>query len=209
MKRNIFLLFIQELISLPLWVKQVILVYLRKDLKSYLSDDLVTMDEEQIFHIYRPVISKIGMDELDKKNNEHDDSIYSFLYDCANNLSILEMSIEKKYSMEDISKLFVFCYKNNYLKHDVPDSVLALAMFVAGECMTGEYFQKVGKISIEQTNIILKQQEEQKKTGSHTKFAELMVKNGFVEEKDIKSLITLKEEAQRKAVLDFLTPKKM
>ena len=31
-----------------------------------------------------------------------------------------------------------------------------------------------------------------------------MVKNGFVEEKDIKSLITLKEEAQRKAVLDFL-----
>lgn len=209
MKRNIFLLFIQELISLPLWVKQVILVYLRKDLKSYLSDDLVTMDEEQIFHIYRPTISKIGMDELDKKNNEHDDSIYSFLYDCANNLSILEMSIEKKYSMEDISKLFVFCYKNNYLKHDVPDSVLALAMFIAGECMTGEYFQKVGKISIEQTNIILKQQEEQKKTGSHTKFAELMVKNGFVEEKDIKSLITLKEEAQRKAVLDFLTPKKM
>ena len=209
MKRNIFLLFIQELTSLPLWVKQVILVYLRKDLKSYLSDDLVTMDEEQIFHIYRPVISKIGMDELDKKNNEHDDSIYSFLYDCANNLSILEMSIEKKYSMEDISKLFVFCYKNNYLKHDVPDSVLALAMFIAGECMTGEYFQKVGKISIEQTNIILKQQEEQKKTGSHTKFAELMVKNGFVEEKDIKSLITLKEEAQRKAVLDFLTPKKM
>ena len=209
MKRNIFLLFIQELTSLPLWVKQVILVYLRKDLKSYLSDDLVTMDEEQIFHIYRPTISKIGMDELDKKNNEHDDSIYSFLYDCANNLSILEMSIEKKYSMEDISKLFVFCYKNNYLKHDVPDSVLALAMFIAGECMTGEYFQKVGKISIEQTNIILKQQEEQKKTGSHTKFAELMVKNGFVEEKDIKSLITLKEEAQRKAVLDFLTPKKM
>lgn len=209
MKRNIFLLFIQELISLPLWVKQVILVYLRKNLKSYLSDDLVTMDEEQIFHIYRPTISKIGMDELDKKNNEHDESIYSFLYDCANNLSILEMSIEKKYSMEDISKLFVFCYNNNYLKHDIPDSVLALAMFIAGECMTGEYFQKVGKISIEQTNIILKQQEEQKKTGSHTKFAELMVKNGFVEEKDIKSLITLKEEAQRKAVLDFLIPKKM
>ena len=44
MKRNIFLLFIQELTSLPLWVKQVILVYLRKDLESYGSDDLITMD---------------------------------------------------------------------------------------------------------------------------------------------------------------------
>lgn len=208
MKRNIFLLFIQELTSLPLWVKQVILVYLRKDLKSYLSDDLVTMDEEEIFHIYRPAISKIGMDELDKKDNEHDDMIYNFLYDCANNLSILEMSIENKYSMEDISKLFIFCYNRKYLKQAVPNSVLALAMFIAGECMTGEYFQKVGKISEEQTDIILKQQEEQKKTGTHTKFAELMVENGFVENKDIKSLITLKEEAQRKAVLDFLTPKK-
>ena len=102
MKRNIFLLFIQELTSLPLWVKQVILVYLRKDLESYLSDDLITMDEDKIFHIYRPTISKIGMEELDKKNEEYSDDIYSFLYDCANNLSILEMSIEKKYSMEDI-----------------------------------------------------------------------------------------------------------
>ena len=68
MKRNIFLLFIQELTSLPLWVKQVILVYLRKDLESYLSDDLITMDESKIFHIYRPTISKFGMEELDKKN---------------------------------------------------------------------------------------------------------------------------------------------
>ena len=38
----------------------------------------------------------------------------------------------------------------------------------------------------------------------HTKFAELMVLNGFVEEKDIRSLIKLKEEAEIKAVLDFL-----
>ena len=41
MKRNIFLLFIQELTSLPLWVKQVILVYLKQDLRTYLSDDLI------------------------------------------------------------------------------------------------------------------------------------------------------------------------
>ena len=144
MKRNIFLLFIQELTSLPLWVKQVILVYLRKDLESYLSDDLITMDEDKIFHIYRPTISKMGMEELDKKNEEYSDDIYSFLYDCANNLSILEMSIEKKYSMEDISKLFMFAYNNKYIKQEIPVQVLAIAMFIAGECMTGEYFQKSG-----------------------------------------------------------------
>lgn len=208
MKRNIFLLFIQELTSLPLWVKQVILVYLKKDLISYMSDDLIMMDEEKIFHIFRPTISKLGMDELDKKNEEHSDEVYAFLYDCANNLSILEMSIEKKYSMEDVSKLFMFSYKHKYIKQDIPDNVLAISMFIAGECMTGEYFQKVGKLSEEQKKEILHQQEEQKKYGEHTKFAELMVKNGFVEEKDIKSLIKLKEEAQRKAVLDFLYPKK-
>ena len=204
MKRNIFLLFIQELISLPLWVKQVILVYLKQDLRTYLSDDLITMDEDKVFHIFRPTISKLGMDELDKKNEEHNKEVYDFLYDCANNLSILEMSIEKKYSMEDISKLFMFAYNKKYIKTDIPIQVLAIGMFISGECMTGEYFQKIGKLSQEQTDIILKQQEEQKKHGEHTKFAELMVKNGFVEEKDIKSLITLKEEAQRKAVLDFL-----
>lgn len=208
MKRNIFLLFIQELTSLPLWVKQVILVYLRKDLESYLSDDLITMDEDKIFHIFRPVISKDGMEELDKKNEEYSEDKYSFLYDCANNLSILEMSIERKYSMEDISKLFMFAYNKKYIKQSIPVRVLAIAMFISGECMTGEYFQKIGKLTSEQTAIILKQQEEQKKHGAHTKFAELMVENGFVENKDIKSLIKLKEEAQRKAVLDFLYPKK-
>jgi len=204
MKRNIFLLFIQELLGLPLWVKQVILVYLRKDLASYLSDDLITTDEEKIFHIYRPTISRLGMEELDKKNEEHDEELYSFLYDCANNLSILEISIEKKYSMEDVSKLFMFAYRKKYIKTEIPNQVVAIAMFISGECMTGEYFQKVGKLSVEQTELILKQQEEQKKNGSHTKFAELMVLNGFVEEKDIRSLIKLKEEAEIKAVLDFL-----
>ena len=208
MKRNIFLLFIQELTSLPLWVKQVILVYLRKDLESYLSDDLITMDEDKIFHIFRPVISKDGMEELDKKNEEYSEDKYSFLYDCANNLSILEMSIERKYSMEDISKLFMFAYNKKYIKQSIPVQVLAIAMFISGECMTGEYFQKIGKLTSEQTAIILKQQEEQKKHGAHTKFAELMVENGFVENKDIKSLIKLKEEAKRKAVLDFLYHKK-
>ena len=203
MKRNIFLLFIQELISLPLWVKQVILVYLKKDLKNYLSDDLITTDEEKIFHIFRPMISKAGMEELDKKNEELEEKYYNFLNDCANNLSILEMSIENKFSMEDISKLFMFAYNRGYVKTDIPKEVYAIAKFISGECMTGEYFETIGKISPEQTQQILDQQEEQKKTGTHTKFAELMVENGFVEMKDIKSLITLKEEAQRKAVLDF------
>lgn len=208
MKRNIFLLFIQELTSLPLWVKQVILVYLRKDLESYMSADLITTDEEKIFHIYRPTISKFGMEELDKKNEEYSEEFYNFLYDCANNLSILEMSIEKKYSMEDVSKLFMLAYNKKYIKQEIPVSVVAIAMFISGQCMTGEYFQKVGKLSEEQTQIILTQQKEQDKYGEHTKFAELMVENGFVETKDIKSLITLKEEAQRKAVLDFLYPRK-
>jgi len=81
MKRNIFLLFIQELISLPLWVKQVILVYLKKDLKNYLSDDLITTDEEKIFHIFRPMISKAGMEELDKKDEELEEKYYNFLND--------------------------------------------------------------------------------------------------------------------------------
>ena len=110
--------------------------------------------------------------------------------------------------MEDISKLFMFAYNNKYIKQEIPVQVLAIAMFIAGECMTGEYFQKIGKLSEEQTQVILSQQNEQKKHGNHTKFAELMVENGFVEMKDIKSLIKLKEEAQRKAVLDFLVPKK-
>jgi len=204
MKRNIFLLFIQELTSFPLWVKQVILYYLRKDLESYLSDDLITTDEDKIFHIFRPMISKAGMEELDKKNEEHDEGIYKFLFDCANNLSILEISIEEKYSMEDISKLFTFCYSKEYIKQDIPVSVLAVAQFIAGECMTGEYFEKIGKLTDEQTNIILSQQKVQDKNGKHKMFAELMVENKFVEPKDVKSLITLKEEAKRKAVLDFL-----
>ena len=106
--------------------------------------------------------------------------------------------------MEDVSKLFMFAYRKKYIKTEIPNQVVAIAMFISGECMTGEYFQKVGKLSVEQTELILKQQEEQKKNGSHTKFAELMVLNGFVEEKDIRSLIKLKEEAEIKAVLDFL-----
>src|SRR5574344_507870 len=144
------------------------------------------------------------MEELDKKNEEYNEDIYKFLFNCPNNLSILEMSIQEKYSIEDISKFFTFCYSKKYIKQDIPINIVAIAQFIAGECMTGQYFEKIGKLSPEQTKIILSQQKELDKSGKHKMFAELMVENKFVELKDVKSLITLKEEAQRKAVLDFL-----
>ena len=134
----------------------------QKDLNTYLSNEFLDVEEDQIFHIYKPELSELGQNELFTKESKFDESIYSFLNCCAKGMSLIEIAIENNFTMEEVSKAFTFCKTSGFFSSAVPKLVAAIAGFIAGKYRTGEYFIRAGKMTIEQLDEVLNKQKEMK-----------------------------------------------
>ena len=62
-------MFVDKLLSFPLWVKQIIYLRLHQNLSLSLSEDFITVNEHDIFHLYVPTLSFIGKTELIEKKS--------------------------------------------------------------------------------------------------------------------------------------------
>ena len=198
MSKSLFIDYMDKLCSYPLWIKQVIFLNLSNDLTQYLSNEFLDVQEGDLFHVYKPSLSEHGQNELFTKESGYDESIYSFLNCCVKNMSLIEIAIENNLTMEEVAKAFTFCKTSKFFSNEVPNLVSAIAGFIAGKYRTGEYLVRAGKMTIEQLDDVLNRQQEIKDSGKHVFIAELMVQMGFVKEKDVKSIIFMKEEAGKR-----------
>ena len=121
---------------------------------------------------------------VSKKENERLENI----------VSDIEIAIENSFTMEEVAKAFTFCKTSGFFSKEVPNLVSAIAGFIAGKYITGEYFIRARKMTIEQLDEVLNKQQEINASGKHVFIAELMVQLGFVRELDVKSIIFMKEE---------------
>ena len=202
MSKSLYLEFMEKVLAFPLWIKQTIFLDMSKDLMNYLSNEFLDVEEGELFHVYKPELSDLGKNELFTKESKFDDSIYSFLNCCSKGMSLIEISIENNFTMEEVSKAFTFCKTSGFFSQDVPKLVAALAGFIAGKYRTGEYFIRAGKMTIEQLDEVLNKQQELNEEGKHVFIAELMVQMGFVADRDVKSIIFMKEESGKRFSLD-------
>lgn len=202
MSKSLFINYIDKLISFPLWIKQTIFLQLSADLENYLSNEFLDVKEDELFHVYKPVLSDLGQEELLTKESKFDESIYSFLNCCSKGMSLIEIAIENNFTMEEVSKAFMFCKTSGLFSSAVPKLVSAIAGFLAGKYRTGEYFIRAGKMTIEQLDEVLNKQQDMNDAGQHVFIAELMVQMGFVRDIDVKSIIFMKQEAGKRFSLN-------
>jgi len=202
MHKSLFVGFIEKLLAFPLWIKQTVFLELSKDLNVYLSNEFMDVEEGDLFHIYKPALSELGQNELFTKESKFDESIYSFLNCCSKGMTLTEISIENNFTMEEVCKAFTFCKTSGFFSSEVPNTISALAGFIAGKYRTGEYFIRAGKMTIEQLDEVLNKQQEMNEAGKHVFIAELMVQMGCVRDIDVKSIIFMKEEAGKRFSLN-------
>jgi len=208
--KNILELFLDRLLEFPLWVKQIIYLHLYRNLSLSLSEDFIHTKEENIFHLDVPVLSFAGRTELNDRKNGLDVHIYNFLANTSEGLNMLEVSMNNFWTMEEVAKCYIFCLEQNYIKAPESIYIYSMAGFMAGTLRTGEYFKRIGKINVDQLEqTIIKQNEYAAKKTPH-KMAEIMISLGFITEKDISSLLIIKEEAKKRFILDFaIIPKEI
>ena len=202
MSKSIVRDFMEKILAFPIWIKQTIFLNLSNDLTTNLSNEFLDVQEGELFHIYRPALSEQGQNELLTKESKYDDMIYSFMNCCSKGMSLVEIAIENNFTIEEIAKAFMFCKTSGFFSNKVTNSVSATAGFLAGKYRTGEYFIRAGKMTIEQLDEVLNKQQEMNEAGKHVFIAELMVQMGFIADRDVKSIMFMKEEAGKRFSLN-------
>ncbi len=205
MKRNLFDLFLEKVLNVPLWIKQVIYIRLMNEMNELLCEDFIHNNPEDIFSTFIPTLTFKGKTELMERKCGLDANIYNFLQGCANNYSMLEISINTFLSMEEVAKYYELCLEQSFIK--VPDSkeIHAMAGFIAGKFRIGEYFKQKGQITVDQLQQAILTHKGLTSTDNPKKFGEVMLELGIVNEADLKAILILKEEAKKRFILDSAT----
>lgn len=205
MKKNILDLFLEKVLDVHLWIKQVIYLKLEKEMKELSCDNFLKEHPNDIFSTFVPTLTFKGKTELTERKCGLDNNIYNFLQGCANEYSMLEISVNTFLSMEEVAKYYELCLEQNFIK--VPDSkeIHAMAGFIAGKFRTGEYFKQKGVLSVDQLQQAILANRDAQESGNPKKFGEILIELGFIKEDDIKALVILKEEAKKRFILDYNT----
>lgn len=202
MKKNILNSFIEKLKEFPLWIKQVIFMYLYQDLSKDISDDFINRKKEDLIDLYVPVLSYIGKTELEERAKGLEPNIYGFLECVDEGMSIMEVALNNFWTLEEVCKYFLTAMDLDLLKAPIPVKITAMAGFMSGRYRTGEYFKRVGKINVDQLEMTIRKQKELMDQGQKVKIAQVMIDLGYITKKDTESLIVIKEEARKRFILD-------
>ena len=202
LKKNILNAFIEKLKAFPLWIKQVIFLYLYKDLREATSDDFIETKEEDMLNLFVPTLSYVGRTELEERAKGFEPNLYTFLECVESEMSLLEIALNNFWTLEETCKHFLVAVDADLIKAPIPPKIIAMAGFMAGRYRTGEYFKRVGKINVDQLELTIRRQKELTDQGQKAKIAQVMIDLGFVTEKDTHALMIIKEEARKRFILD-------
>lgn len=112
---------------------------------------------------------------------------------------MLEISVNTFLSMEEVAKYYQLCLEQGYIKISNSPEIDAMADYISGKIRIGEYFKQNGTISIEQLEKALSDYQ----AATDKKFGEILIEFGYVTEKDLKSILVLKDEAKKRFILDY------
>ena len=202
MKRNIFKLFLNKFLSYPLWVKQVVYYRLWQNMVENVCDNSVINNADGLLAMHVPTLTFTGKQELWDKVSGWDNNIYNFLKYVHSGYSIMEAALNMFMSMEEISKLYIFCLEQNYFEAPENNEIYALAGFIAGKFPTGDYFLKNGTISVDQLESAINTQKELNRKGQHKFLGEILTEQGALVKNDLDLLFKLKSDAGKRFVLE-------
>ena len=202
MKRNIFKLFLNKFLAYPLWIKQIVFYRLWQNMTENNCENIVINCPDKLLTLHVPTLTFQGKQELWDKTSGLDNNIYSFLKYTHNGYSILETALNMFMSIEETSKLYIFCLEQNYIEAPEQDEIYVTAGFIAGKFPVGDYFLRLGKINREQLDAALKEQEQHDGKGKHRLLGEILIEQGVLQADDIKLAFKLKADSRKRFVIN-------
>ena len=201
---NKFSKFVSDLLLMPIWVKQLLYVYLRYRLEEELTPQYLNSYEiEDIFQLHKSIVTYKGKKELEVKTMGLTPNHYSFMQDSLDGLTIAELTIKNNYNLFEVSNIFIDCLERELIATPQSLKLIELVRYMSGRTRIGEYFLRTGQITMEQLETVLDQQERIKKaTNEQVGSATVLVNMGYVPESEIKAVLRYKEESRKRFSMD-------
>lgn len=198
MRKKLFEMFIEKIMSFPLWVRQILYLRLARDMRANLCEEFIRTNATNILALYSPTLTFNGRNEFLERTSGLDTNLYNFLHCCSENFTMLDISLSTYLSMEEVSKYFVFCMEQGFVEIPKAKEVKAMAGFISGKYRIGEYFKERGTITDEQLSEAVNEN-----NNNSEKFGETLLQMEFITQNDLKSLVILKEESQKRFIMDY------
>lgn len=207
---NIFSIFVDRLLDLPLWVKEILYLELKSDIeKNSLTQDICgNIDKESLYQYYVPTLTYSGKKELSSRSTGPSSTIYKFLEAVSLGLNILEITLSNFWTLEETAMLNIQCVEKEYIT--APSSVIlkAISLYLAGKIRLGEYFKRLGKINVDQLDTAIRKQKELEAAGQKVGMATVMIRLGYINEEESKMVLLIKDECKKRFILNSDIPGK-
>lgn len=190
---------ISEIVNLPVWIKQVIYMELKDEFEnSTFKNCIITTSKRDLLQLYIPKITYSGKKELENRSGKYSENIYTFLETAIQEYSVMEIAVSNKWNLHECSKYFLESINAEFISMPSSPIIRGTALYMSGEIRLGEYFVKIGKISIEELNKALHTQKNiEESMGDRPGLAEIMINLGYLTKDDTDGILLLKDDCHK------------
>ena len=194
--QNTFKAFIQEIFTLPVWIKQIIYIELKEQLEnSSMKNCIDIAKKDNCLQLYIPKLTYTGKKELVHNTKKLSENANIFLECVSQNISIMEISIKNNWNLCECSSYFLETIEADLVMKPSSTFVKGTALYMSGKIRLGEYFVKINRITIEQLDEALRKQKQlEASLGDRPGLAEIFVNLNFLSKADTEGILLLKED---------------
>ncbi len=203
---NLYADFTEKILNLPLWVKEIVYFMLKQNLKSTLPCSNIDIDEENLYQYLCPEITYAGKKEYERlKIEEPDSTEFKFLDALMNKLSIVEITLNNAWTLEETSQVYYHCIEEQFVARPENPVISAKAAYFANRIRIGEYLKRIGLIDVDQLETAMRIQKESELANEKKGFASILVDLDLVTRNDTDNILLIKQESKRRFILNFNT----
>ncbi len=203
MSKNSFRALLKKIFELPIWIKQSIYLEIKHELEQTIKDNIKLIKKDNSLQLYIPKATFLGKTELESRAKNLDENIYKFLSGCMHNLSIIEIAINYNWSLAECSTYFINAINSELIIPPESTSIKGTALYMGGFIRLGEYFVKLGKITLEQLDEALRTQKYIENTvKDKIGIAQILINLGYLTKADVEGILLLKEECKKRYIPD-------
>lgn len=200
---------LEDLSSLPLWVKEAVYVHLGEDLKNFTdTNTLKNMTAKDSLFLYIPRLTRIGQNYLENLKFEQgsvDKRYLAFIKSVKKQSNMLDISRDNGWTMKMTCFYVIKSWEKNIILPTYSKNIYALVRFLAGDIDLGDYLVRLGRITREQLNWVVSMN----KSGmmalddaEKSAYEDIFVNLGYVATGEIVQLKKLVKFANSKNVFD-------
>ena len=186
MEQGLLSKLINNLSTMPIWVKELITAALSNKVDEFTS----TLS-------YKPILTYKGLIELTKKTLGFDNNIYGILEAAQKDNTISDITLTKYFTLEETLKLILFCIEQGFIEQPQNKQITNIIKFLTGKSRIGEYLIDKGDITEYQLQKALEIQQTNNK-----RIGKIFVTNGYLTEENLSRIIAIKNETKHRYIFD-------